>query len=577
MSGLQYIRPLFRNNLKLILAGFAALVVCDLGQLLIPDLLGRSIDLLSLGGAAMSDLKGPVARILALALIVAGARYAWRTLIIGFSRRVERGLRDRLYAKVVALSPRWHLENASGDLMAMATNDVENVRLALSAGLISVIDTVVLGCVALGFMLAISPSLTLWALLPLPVITLMTHFLGRRIYRQVLEVQDVFGRLTETVREKLAGFRVIRAMGLGHLALEEVDTVGRAYLQANLRQATMAGTFFPFLHFMSNLALALALYFGGRETILGQVSTGSFVAFITYLSMLTWPLIALGLVVGFLQQGLASLTRLGRVFDAEPEEAEARPPAPPLAGPPDIDLADLSYTYPGRLIPALKDISLSLAHDRFTALIGPMGGGKSTLAALLPALYTAPPGSLLVGGRPVEDWPPAELRSRFGYVPQDGFLFSGTIFENLTFGRPGASEAEARAAADIAGLTEDLAGFPDGLETVVGERGVTLSGGQRQRLSLARALVTDPAYLILDDTLSAVDAAVEAKIMARLLPRRPGRGGLIISHRLASLREVDWIVVLEDGRVTDQGTPAELLARESYFKRVLELGQFEEE
>ena len=575
MSGLKLIRPFFQKYFWMVLGGFLALVVCDLGQLLIPTILGRGIDLLAADGSQAEDLMAPVLYILGLALVIALTRYTWRTLIIGFSRRVERGLRDRLYEKMVRLSPRWHLENASGDLMAMATNDMDSIRMAIAAGLISVVDTVVMGCAALGFMIAISPTMTLWALLPMPAITIVTHFLGGRLYRLVLEVQNVFGELTETVREKLSGFRVIRAMGLSGLALTETEKAGRAYFKSNVRQAVLAGTFFPFLHFMSNLAVALVLYFGGRETIMGQVTPGDFVAFINYLAMLTWPLMALGMIFGFLQQGLASLSRLNRVFSAEPDDGSTLGLRAPTDPTPDIELSHLSFQYPTRDYPALADVSLSLPHDQLTALVGPMGSGKSTLAALLPALYQAPPGTLRVAGQLIEDWPAGELRALFGYVPQDGFLFSGTVRDNLAFGKPEATEEEILAAVEVAGLKPDLATFPEGLDTLVGERGLTLSGGQRQRLALARALVLDPPYLILDDTLSAVDASVEAGILAKLLPLRKGRGGLIITHRLTSLMDVDWVAVLEEGRLTDQGRPEELMNRDSYFKRVCELIQLE--
>ena len=571
MSGLRLVAPYFRRHFAGVALGFVALMGCDLAQLFIPGLLGRGIDLMRAPGAVPGDLWPIVRFIVGLAAVVAGLRFVWRNLILGFARRVERGLRDRLYAKLVRLSPRWHLENSSGDLMAMATNDMDNIRMALATGLISIVDTLLLGCAALFFMVSISPGLTFWAVLPLPAITLVTHFLGRRLYNLVLSTQNSFGLLTETVREKLAGLKVIRAMGLGTLALRETERAGQDYMKLNIRQALLAGTFFPFLHFMSNLALALVLYFGGRETVLGRVSTGDFVAFISYLALLTWPLIALGMIIGFLQQGLASLDRLNRVFTAEGEEPPK--PGPPLETRTDIVIEGLTFQYPTRQSPALAEVSLCLAHDRITALVGPMGGGKSTLAALLPALFTAPPGTVNVAGRPVEDWPRAALRARFGYVPQDGFLFNGTIHENVAFGRPEASAAEVLAAAETAGLGEDLKFFPDGIQTLVGERGLTLSGGQKQRLALARALLPDPPYLIMDDPLSAVDAEVEAQIMSRLLTLRRGRGGLIISHRLSSLLAADWVVVLERGRVADQGTPAELMSRDSYFKRVLELGE----
>ena len=577
MAGLKLLKPFFKKYLLMITAGFLALILCDLAQLAIPTILGRGIDLLSMEGTIPADLWNPVSHILFLAVGVALMRFTWRNCIIGFSRRVEKGLRDKLYEKVVRLSPGWHLENASGDMMAMATNDIDSIRMAISAGMISLVDTTVMGCAAIGFMLSISPTMTLWALLPMPAISLVTHFLGRRLYSQNLAVQDVFGKLTETVREQLSGVRVIRAMGLGHLAMAETEAAGQLYQKKNIEMAKLAGTFFPFLHFMSNLAVTLVLYFGGRETILGHVSTGDFVAFINYLAMLTWPLMALGMIIGFIQQGLASLDRINRVMAAEDHEASLQAGAAPPAPVVDIKINNLTFKYPSRQTPALDRVTMTLKHNELTALVGPMGSGKSTLAAIIAGIYAPPEGTVKISGQPAEDWPVRTLRGLFGYVPQDGFLFNGTLYDNLAFGRPDAPESEVMQAAEVAGFAADIAGFPDGLKTLVGERGLTLSGGQRQRLAMARALVINPAYLILDDTLSAVDAAVEAGIMERLLKLRHGRGGLIISHRLTSLMGVDKVLVMEKGHITEEGTPAELMRKESYFKRVHELSQFEAE
>ncbi len=576
MSAARLLKPFFQKYYPAVLAGFFALVICDLAQLAIPTILGRAIDMISGESGQQPNLLRPVIQILLLAALVAVARFAWRNLILGFARRVEKGLREKLYERMIHLSPRWHLENDSGDIMAMATNDMDSIRQAIAAGLISVIDTLVMGCVALGFMLAISPSMTLWALLPMPAISLATHFLGRRIYRMVLEVQDIFGLLTETVREQLSGLRAIRAMGLINLSLAETEKSGRVYLEKNVQMSFLSGLFFPFLHFMSNLAVTLVLYFGGRETILAQISTGDFVAFITYLAMLTWPLMALGMIVGFIQQGLASLNRINRVLsavdEAEPVQAaeeKAADWAEDLA--PVLEARNLSFCYPGRNMAALKGLNLRLDPSELTALVGPMGSGKSTLAAVLQGLYRCPPETVWLNDIPLEQWPSSRLRSIFGYVPQDGFLFSGTVFDNIAFGRPEASESELLEAADIAGLTADIQAWPEGLQTVVGERGVSLSGGQRQRLALARALLLDPPYLIMDDTLSAVDAAVEDEILRRLRQQRRGRGALIISHRLTSLMDVHRVLVMQDGRIVDDGSPAELLSRDGYFKRVCEL------
>jgi ATP-binding cassette subfamily B protein len=575
IANADLITPNFRSQAHLLLIGFLALIVCDLGQMLIPRLVGRFFDHLSSDDLVSNQIiLQPLIYIIAIAVLVALLRYLWRHLIYGFSRSLEKDLRRRLSEKFLSLSLSWHQKNSSGNIMALSTNDIESVRLAVGFGLVSLVDALVLGLSALGFMLSIDLKLSLWAFIPMPLISILTARFGRAIYQRMLETQDVFGQMTEVVREQLSGFKVIRAMALEHLSQAEVSAVSLVYLKKNIRLALVMGGFFPLMTMLTNLALALALYIGGRSTILGHISPGDFVAFITYLALLSWPMLAMGMTLGLIQSGLASLDRLARVLKAEEQNThpiEASFPDPGQAF--EIRFEKVSFAYPTRDDLVLKDLDLTLPAGRISAVAGPTGSGKSTLAALLPALYEPVSGTIFIDGRPSTEWPLYRLRGLFGYVPQEGHVFTGSLRENLAFGRPQATDEEIIQAAEAAALPLDPQVFPNGLETLVGERGLTLSGGQRQRLALARALLLNPPFLILDDTLSAVDAEVEEEILARLAPLRRGRGTLIISHRVTSLSKASSVAVLEAGRLTAQGDLELLSKKDGYLARIVELAR----
>ncbi|MDR2350154.1 MAG: ABC transporter ATP-binding protein/permease [Deltaproteobacteria bacterium] len=625
MGNFSIISPYLKKGVFPLLLGFLALIICDFTQMTIPRLVGSVIDLLAEGDSASRTFARPIAAIFGVAVLVAVMRYVWRHLIYGFSRGLEKKLRERLYNRFVELSVSWHDENSAGNLMALATNDVEAVRLALGFGLVSLVDSLVLGSAAVTFMLSISPRLCLWSFAPLPLITVTTGYFGRRIYKRVLETQNIFGSLTEIIREHISGFKVIRAMALEDLAKSEVNGESDKYMRKNVSLSVLMGMFFPLLNLLTNLALALTLFFGGTYVIRGSISPGDFVAFLTYLALLAYPLMALGYTMGLMQQGLASLTRLSGVISATEREihprgendptleewmktpdppfpetgknpghdlkAEAAParieiaketPAPPAEKAPafappapkkleSVEFAGVTFKYPGRNEPVLNDLSFSLSPVGVTALTGPTGSGKSTLAELLPALREPDAGLVLVNGRPSTEHSLATLRSLFVYIPQDGHVFTGTLFDNIAYGKPGASKKEALAAAETSGLPMDPEVFPLGLDTPVGEKGVTISGGQRQRVALARALMMDPPYLILDDTLSAVDAAIEEEILDRLLALRADKGTLIISHRVTSLKRAEKFLVLEKGRLGGEGTFDEILEKSKYFKRITEL------
>ncbi|MDR1656731.1 MAG: ABC transporter ATP-binding protein/permease [Deltaproteobacteria bacterium] len=573
MTNFSIIAPYFRVAAFCLTLGFFALTICDISQMLIPRLVGRIIDLLADHSATGRSFLPMLGMIVGLAAIVAILRYAWRHLIYGFSRRLEKDLRRRLQERFLALSVSWHQTNSSGDMMALATNDIESVRLAVGFGLVSLVDAVVLGLSAVAFMLSIDPYLSLWAFIPMPLITVLTGRFGTLIYRRMLDAQDLFGRLTEVVREQLSGLKVIRAMALEPLAQAEVAEVSENYMKKNIRLSLLMGGFFPLMVLLTNLALALTLYIGGKATIFGSISPGDFVAFISYLTLLSWPMMALGLTLGLIQQGMASLGRLGRVLKATEKSVHPQGPAAFKLpeGPFEIQFENVSFSYPGDRGEVLKNISFSLPAGEAIGLAGQTGCGKSTLAALIVALYEPTGGRILIDHRDSTQWPLEDLRGLFGYVPQDGHVFTGTMRNNLAFGCPQASDEALIKAAEAAALPLDPKVFPEGLDTLIGERGLTLSGGQRQRLALARALVLDPPFLILDDTLSAVDAAVEEQILSSLIPLRRGRGTLIISHRMTSLARASRVLSLEDGRLSQEGSFDELISAKGYLARLAEL------
>ncbi|MEW5722341.1 MAG: ABC transporter ATP-binding protein [Thermodesulfobacteriota bacterium] len=577
MKGYRTLWPYFHRHRYRLAAGLAALMLVDFFQLVIPRVVKHAVDLLSTMEATPGSLALAGVKIVGLAAAIGFFRYFWRFLILGFSRIVEEDLRNRLYAKLLTLSPAWFLTRTTGDIMALATNDLEAVRMSAGMGLVALTDSVLLGAAAIGFMIWINPLLTLLVLIPMPLITILTKVLSARMFRRYLRVQDIFGRLTENAREYLDGIRVITAHVKEDLVVGEMDRVGREYVNENIRLNRVSGAFFPLMIMFTNLSLAIVLYFGGRLTIFAVISPGDFVAFISYLGLLTWPMMALGWVTNLVQRGAASLGRLNSVLEEPPEITD--PPAPEriedFRG--GVIIRGLTFRYPRRENPVFRDLSLDCPPGRVTAVVGRTGSGKSTLVNLVLRLFDPPPDTVLVDGVDVRRISLADLRTGVGWVPQDGYIFSGTVAENISFGRPGAAPEEIEAAARAAQLDEEIALFPQGYQTQVGERGITLSGGQRQRLSLARALLLDPPLLILDDTLSAVDAEVEERIVASLARTRSGRTTLVVSHRLTSLREAHLIHVIEDGRVSESGAPEELLKRGGYFARLYRLQQVQAE
>ncbi len=557
-----------------VFAGFISLLVVDGAGMLVPLVIRDAIDRLARGegGILRSGLY-----IVGLATIVMVFRFLWRYFFIGTSRRIERDLRERLYQHFLRLSASFYNEYKTGELMAHATNDIDAVSRACGFGLITIADPLFMIPVAVGIMLSIDPRLTLYAVLPLPILTVFMLGFGKVIHRRFERVQEVFSEVMEKVRENVAGIRVVKSFVQEEGTARDFARVNERFVDENMALVRVWGLFEPLIELLSGATLAIVLWFGGVGVIRESISLGDFVAFTQYLTMLTWPMISLGWAVNLLQRGSASLGRINRLLDVRPEITD--PPVPRRPKGAGIEVRSLTFSYPGANgnRPALSEIDLEIAEGMTLGIVGMTGAGKTTLAHLIPRIFDPPAGTVHVGGIDVREIALNDLRRMIGFVPQDPFLFSATIRENIAFGNPEASEAEIVRAAELAGIHDEIVSFPNGYDTLVGERGIALSGGQKQRVAIARALLLDPRILIFDDPLSAVDAERETFILRNLRRFFQERTAIVIAHRLSAVMHADRIVVLDKGKIVEEGTHQELLAREGLYRRIWRLQQAQQE
>jgi ATP-binding cassette subfamily B multidrug efflux pump len=546
---------------------------------------------------APSSVRTLIIYCLAAVVIVAlkGIFSFWtRWILIGLSRDIEFDLRNDLLDRLLLMEPEFYVRNRTGELMSRATNDLNAVRMVLGPGIMYSATTLVTMVLAVLLMFRLSPSLSLWVLIPVPIVVVAVRYFGRTIHSLYEVIQAALATLSAKAQENLAGVRVIRAYAQEEAEMRSFDAPNRDYVTRNLKLITTWSLFMPALTALIGLSFVLVMWFGGRQVIFGQISLGEFVAFYVYMIQLIFPIVALGFVTNIFQRGAASMGRLNYILDVKPSINDSAVPDPgkqretPMRG--DIEFRHLDFTYPtGRQAaqakengrpagtPVLHDINLHIPAGSTLAIVGPTGSGKSTLAALVARLWEAPPGSLLIDGRPIREWPLASLRRSIGFVPQDTYLFSEPLRENIAFGTEECPDDAVYKAAETASIASEIAGFPMGYATMVGERGITLSGGQKQRTALARALVRDPRVLILDDALSSVDTDTEERILAGLRELMKQRTTLLISHRVSTVRHADQIIVLRDGRIVERGTHEELLAQRGYYEELYEKQLLEEE
>jgi ATP-binding cassette subfamily B protein len=565
---LGWLRP-YRGTLLL---GGVGLLFTTFLSAIAPWILKGGIDALS-GPSPGGHVARAAALLVALSLVEGFFRYLMRRTIIGVSRCVEYDLRQALYARIQRLPPRRFESFEIGDLMARSTNDLEAIRMVVGPGLMYTVNTLFVLIVSLTLMLRISPELTLWAFAPLPLVSIVVALVMRLVHERILRVQEGFANLTTRARESFSGIRVVKAFAREESQEKLFENVNQEMVERNLALARVQRVFFPAMGLFSGIALAFVLGKGGLLVMRGALTLGEFVAFTSYLFLLMWPMAALGWTINLFHRGKASWQRVQEVLST-PEEPLQRGTSPPPRGG-EIVLQHVSLETRGRSI--LREIDLTIHPGEIVALVGPTGSGKSTLLRLLARLQSPTSGRILLDGVDLESWRLEGLRSALAFVPQEGFLFSDTIANNIAFGDPHAAREEIRRAARLAKLDEEVDSFPAGFDSVVGERGITLSGGQLGRAALARALLRNPRVFLLDDAFANMDAQTEEEILSRLAERLRGRTVILVSHRLNTIRRASRIIFLHDGRVVEEGRHSALLAAGGAYARFVRRQQLLEE
>ncbi|MBV9302443.1 MAG: ABC transporter ATP-binding protein [Acidobacteriaceae bacterium] len=574
LKSLSTLWPYLRRYRGGLALGLGSLLIKDALAAALPIIIKYGVDSLT-RGFQLRIVMQFAALLIGLSVVKGIFQYWMRVITIGISRDIEYDLRNDLFSHLVELSQDFYARFRTGDIMARSTNDLNAVRMMLGPGVMYWTETSITLVLALAVMLHTDVRLTLIALIPAPLVTLAVILFGRRIHMRFEHIQKMFSDISSRVQENLAGVRVVRAYAQESAEVEQFERLNRDYIRENIGLARIQGMFMPLLQALIGITFLLVLWYGGKQLMLGRISLGSFVMFNTYMGMLIWPMIAFGWVVNLMQRGTASLNRINEILHQRPSIAAPGQALSPSDFPEEIRFRDITMSFGDRK--AIDRVDLVIHTGETVAIVGHTGSGKTTLVSLMARLYDPTRGIVELGGIDIRRFDPKELRRQIGFVPQETFLFSATLAENIAWGVLNASREEIEWAAEVAGLGPDLETFAKGLDTLIGERGLTLSGGQKQRTAIARAILRNPRILILDDALSSVDTLTEEKILAGLAGVMRDRTTILISHRVSTVQNADRIVVLNHGRIVEMGSHRHLLDRGGYYADLYQKQLLEEE
>ena len=583
----SYARRFFSRYKWSYILGSLILIATDVVQVRVPVIVGSVIDGVADRSITSGDFNKALIAMALIALVVMFGRVGWRYCIFGSARKIERDMRDDLFSHLLTLPKSYFHEHKAGEIMAFMTNDIEAIRLTYAITIMMGMDTLVIGVmVVISMVTEIDLTLSVVAILPLMMVALVSRFMGNEIHKRFTIRQEAFAKVSDFVQERLSGIKVIKSFVREEQECRAFYEVNSESKRANIRETRIEAIMFPFMRMITGISIAIAVGYGGLIAIRGRITVGDLAAFVQYLNMLVWPIAAIGRTINVVTRGSASLARIEDVLATEsdikdPEPEAAEPGAATEAGhvsaaehagtqAPEhlegsIEVSHLTFRYPGTDTDVLKDICFRVERGQTLGIVGRTGAGKTTLVDLMMRAFDSEPGAIKIGGKNIQDVSLETLRSTIGYVPQDDFLFSASVSDNIRFGDRSKTQEEIEEAARLACVHDNITDFKDGYDTMVGERGVSLSGGQKQRIAIARALILDPEILILDDSLSAVDTDTEAQIKSNLAEKRAGRTNVLIAHRLSTLQDADLIIVIEDGRITESGTHDELLSRGGFY------------
>lgn len=567
----KYMRIYFKKYFLNYILGIIALVIVDLAQTRVPIIVGNVIDGIELNNIAMNEIQSSIVTLFIIAGIMYLGRILWRFFIFGTSRSIERDIRNDMFSHLEKMSYKYYQKHTPGEIMAYMTNDLDAVRMALAQGILTLFDVIALGSFTLFNMVTeIDLTLTIVAVTPLLLIALFTKFMGKEMFSRFSNKQQAFSDLSDFVQEKLSGIKVIKSFVQEAKVINSFEKTNKNTYNSNMKLLKLYTLMHPFMHAISGLALAIAIGYGGYITIQGTITLGEFTAFISFLGMLVWPMIAIGMMINIFTMGAASLERIENILNekAEISDTEDTVNIDNISG--DLIVKNLNYKYPDTDKYVLENINFTIKKGQTIGIIGRTGSGKTTLVNLFLRVFDPEEGTIFINNTDILKIPLKVLRRNIGYVPQDNFLFSDTIANNIDFGLREDDKVKITEAAKAAVVHDNIIDFKDGYETIMGERGVSLSGGQKQRISIARALIKDPEILILDDSVSAVDTDTEEKILNHLNKTRGSKTNIIIAHRISTIQDSDLILVIDEGKIIEMGTHKELLDNKSLYHSIYE-------